>query len=316
MTTAQAQKTAISLETTCENDCIFCRDARSLQRKGSSPASLLAALKDWIRQAADRGVRELEIGGSEPLNGPLLFALLDVAKQQGMKDITLITTGRKLKSMRLLRRLCSQGVTCFRIPIYGSKKRIHEAVTRTPGSFRDLIHALENLKRVEATTYLRCLALRCNQGDLSNLTRTVLKKFPQMHFGIADLKPTSESLIFYRNIFPGYRSLFPHLKKAYQCFKAARPLTPGFIDYFFSALLSFPFCLIDRIDPRFLKTQTAKKILRDKDFRDSDSSYSYARRCRPAPCRGCRYRDACPGLYTVSYLAYGEGDLFTHPKNG
>jgi len=137
-----------------------------------------------------------------------------------------------------------------------------------------------------------------------------------MHFGIANLKPTSGSLFFCRNIFSGYRSLFPYLKKAYPCFKAARPLTSGSIDYFFRALLSFPFCPIDRIDPWFLKMQTAKKILRDKDFRDSDSSYSYASRCRPAPCRRCRHRDACPGLYAVSYLVYGEGDLFTHPKNG
>lgn len=136
------RKLIVNLTYQCNNHCVFCaigdRSARHAAR-----ADVEAAL----RAHRSAGCNLLDLDGGEPSLHPDLMPLVELARELGYRPITLITNGRRLAYRAFAKRLVAAGVDQILVSLHGPDARVHEALTRVPGSYdqtwRGLQHALE-----------------------------------------------------------------------------------------------------------------------------------------------------------------------------
>lgn len=80
----------------------------------------------------------------EPTLNPLLPWLVRTAKDLGYREVALITNGRKLADDAYLHRLLDAGLNVLTVSIHGGSRKLHEGLTRTPGSFAQTLRGIRN----------------------------------------------------------------------------------------------------------------------------------------------------------------------------
>lgn len=80
----------------------------------------------------------------EPTLNPLLPWLVRTAQELGYREVALITNGRKLADAAYLHRLLDAGLNVLTISIHGGTQKLHEGLTRTPGSFSQTLRGIRN----------------------------------------------------------------------------------------------------------------------------------------------------------------------------
>ncbi|MDQ7781828.1 MAG: radical SAM protein [Desulfomonilaceae bacterium] len=133
----------------CNNDCIFCYESyhEKNPRGHATPAEIV---EKTLKLVNETGWDRVVISGGEPT---LYSGLREVVRQ--LKDhglfVTLFTNGRVLHEKAKTEQLVVAGVDAFHIPVHSDSERIHDAITRSEGSFRETITGISNLK--EARSY-------------------------------------------------------------------------------------------------------------------------------------------------------------------
>jgi hypothetical protein len=175
----------LALPAPCGQKCSFC----TMQRWGAAGANVsnatVEALRAELRAAREAGADRLRLNGIEPLNSPVLFDLLDYARELGFDTVDLFSTCRPLADRAFAERFAAampERVHAY-VPIYGATPQTHDAVTGTPGSFEAILAALRHLRelrqpgwRIACTTVLsrqnaheieaiRALGLRESDGQ-------------------------------------------------------------------------------------------------------------------------------------------------------
>lgn len=299
----------IGLKTACDNNCIFCRDTKYKYHRDWNNYDDIALLKSEVASAAREGYTEVKFFGSEPLNHPDILQLIEYARLCNIKHIAINTTGRKLKDTVFLKKLVMAGVTTFRLPIYGSNRKYHDSVTGTSGSFSDLMQALDNLSKLNVGVYLTCLVLRSNYKNIALLTKFIIEKYPSMYFGFNQVKPFSNSFIEYKKAVPSYRQSSESLKMALRIYKSKRPSSNKGIDDFYMKILSFPPCIVFKMDKDLLLLPFVSRAINRKEHKSSDEGFLYANRYKISACKKCMYDKRCTGVYKLYLKAYGVGEF-------
>jgi len=295
----------ILLKTACNNDCIFCRDIKRKYHKHWNAYDRIGILNSEIVSAVKKGCTAIKFTGSEPLDYPYILQLTEYAHQHNIRNISIATTGRRLKDPIFLKKLIKAGINLVKLPIYGSDRKYHDSVTRAPGSFEDLIRALDNLSKLKVDTYLTCLVLRSNYKNISDLTRFIVEKYPSMYFGFIQVKPFSGSLIEYKKAVPSYSQVLKSLKKALELYKEKRSDSFRGTDYFYDQILSFPPCIIFKINKDLLLLPSASRVINREKYKIFDESFPYAYRSQISACKKCKYEKSCSGIYKLYLKAYG-----------
>lgn len=156
----------------CNNNCIFCTESRERPVKNYVTADLKEAAKYY--QGVDFAV-------GEPTINPNLPDYIKMAKEAGFKELEITTNGRMLAVPGYAEKLARAGISRFKISIHGSSPRVHDALTRTPGSFRQTAAGLLSVSRLKRGYGLTIDTLttvtKLNYRDIPDLL-TLLLKFP------------------------------------------------------------------------------------------------------------------------------------------
>ncbi len=134
------EKIIVNVSYRCNNHCRFCAVA-DRDRADGDPARQIR----WIRDAWLRGVRLLDLDGGEPLLYPMLFDLLEAARDY--RRVTITTNGRMLAYETLARKLSSYENLDLLISLHGANPAVHDALTRAPGSYRQTLQGIRNAAR-------------------------------------------------------------------------------------------------------------------------------------------------------------------------
>lgn len=126
----------------CDRNCHFC-DVPGGGFEGR-PSSLPGAMAS-LRALRSRYSRLLITGG-EPTGLEWLKDLLEGAKRYEFSSIWMQTHGGKFSNLEYAQEMVNAGLTGVDVPLYGSTARIHDAVTRTPGSFRASLKGIRTLQ--------------------------------------------------------------------------------------------------------------------------------------------------------------------------
>jgi len=129
----------------CNNNCIFCMEEDREGRKVTN-ARTDDALVRWILEQ-NPGAEEICFTSGEPTTNPSLPKWTKMAKDAGARRVSVMTNGRALSYDRYTRKLLAAGMRRFYVSIHGHTEKLHEGLTRTPGSFAQTVDGIRTVAR-------------------------------------------------------------------------------------------------------------------------------------------------------------------------
>lgn len=149
-----------------------------------------------ITEAHDLGCRESQFIGGEPFlyrgeNGETVLDLAEYARTIGYEFVEIFTNATLITSEKV-RRIQELGL-CVGITLFSDDPTVHDAISRTPGSHRMTLRALEMLKRAEVPTRVGTVVMRPNQRTIGS-TQTLIQDMGFTDNGIDVLRPQGRGI--------------------------------------------------------------------------------------------------------------------------
>ncbi|MBU0579813.1 MAG: radical SAM protein [Candidatus Margulisbacteria bacterium] len=138
------KKSVVLLGYSCNNKCIFC----TFGHKGRDTFEPWLEVKRKIYQEKKNGSTYLELIGGEPTIYPAYIELVRYAKELKYNNIVSATNGRAIAYLDYARKLVEAGITELIFSIHGHEAWLHDKQTQVPGSFKQLIKGIKNLKKI------------------------------------------------------------------------------------------------------------------------------------------------------------------------
>lgn len=134
------KKKWISVTGLCNNNCIFCLDGERRDRFHKKDSEIRVQIEEGIEEGAER----LVLSGGEPTVHPDILDFVRYGKEVGYKRIQIISNGRMLAYSRFLDDIVKAGLDETTFSIHGHTARLHESMTRVPGSFKQIVAGMRN----------------------------------------------------------------------------------------------------------------------------------------------------------------------------
>ena len=136
----------LAIDTECGQRCCFC-SVKAYVRPLDEGAVALERIRVQLRMARAQGVREVRLNGIDPLTFSRVLEVLDTIRELGFPKLSVYSPCRRLADpvfrAEFLQRMPTEFI--ISVPLYGVTAAAHEAVTNTPGSFAEVMAALEGL---------------------------------------------------------------------------------------------------------------------------------------------------------------------------
>ncbi len=120
--------------------------------------------------------------GGEPTTHPQFIDLLKGTREEFPdNEIIIATNGRMFSYMPFLEKFMSFDPTRIEIPIHGSTAKLHDAITRVPGSFDQAIAGIKNVLKIRKPhqkVEVRIIILKPNLPDIGNILKLVSEDLP------------------------------------------------------------------------------------------------------------------------------------------
>jgi len=261
------------LENPCTHDCVMCRSK-------PLPPTPLERIRRWLRGNEEVGLTRLGLVGNEPLAHPEIDAVVAEARACGFERFDTLTTGAPVAGPERARWLVEQGIGGYAVPLYARDPAIHDAITRSPGSHRDTLAAIGNLRELGADVHVHANLLRQNLAVASDLERFVAEELG-LPFCLVPVRPKDANRTF-EELAPTYTDMADQLDV--------------------STLVAFPLCVAARISspdlpPADIVADVLKVYVLDQPF------------VKSARCRECGIRERCAGTFQAYLDLYGDGEL-------
>lgn len=125
----------------CNNNCDKCDKNTELRE--------LIHIKRAVEEARSLS-DNIIISGREPAIRADIFEIVKYCKYMGFKKIGVESNGRVFYYKDFCERMVGAGVDFFRIYLFSRHSNVHDAVTKTKGSFTQTLKGIENLLRLKA----------------------------------------------------------------------------------------------------------------------------------------------------------------------
>ena len=261
----------------CNSNCIMCPTPEYTRRNSDDPC--IARL---IELASHMSVHtpHITVTGGEPfLAGKDIFGLFGFCRSKFPDtEFLVLTNGRvfALKEYCELLKETAPDNTILGIPIHGSCAVVHDAITRTPGSFNQTISGLQNLHNLGVRLELRIVVCRMNITDLANTARLIASVLPNAErVCIMGMEMTGNAHVNRDMVWIPYQQSAPFVAEATDVLIGAG------IDV---RLYNYPLCTVDHK----YWTICYKSI--------TDHKIRYAQ-C----CENCSVKDACGGVFAGTF---------------
>ena len=302
MTEPRVLKTVLFLGYRCNNNCVFCvaADKRAMAER---PLRDEAAL---IARAAAEGSRYLEFVGGETTLRDDLPSLVRYARRCGFTTVCMATNGRMYAYPDFAKSMVDAGLTDVLFSIHGDTDELHDSLTRAPGSFRQLLDGIANLRRlgferIGSNTTL----VTSNIGSLAGIGRLIL-----------DLGIRNSEFIFVDpnegGAYARFDELVPRIAEAAPRMRELLDLGRGRSPHW--CVRYVPLChflgyedqISETIERRMFRTRHFAPEFQNLDVENSRRDYG---RVRPPRCGGCALYDECEGIFREYYRRRGDEEL-------
>ena len=137
------------------------------------------SFRQWIeliKEGAELGCQQCQFIGGEPLlyrgqSGETVLDLSQAARSVGYEFVEIFTNATLITTNKI-QRIKELGLH-IAVSLYSSKPQIHDAVTRTPGSFQKTMRALKMLRQAQIPTRVETILMRTNQKTVEETMKLV-----------------------------------------------------------------------------------------------------------------------------------------------
>lgn len=163
----------------CNSNCIMCPCSERSRKNGQlTTAGELITMVDYMPE----DVAHLTLTGGEPtlLKEDFFRFLSHVQAHRSQTHFQLLTNGRAFCDYRFTQRFiqCLPDHIDVGIPLYGYDAETHDAITRTPGSFKQAVIGIHNLLHYHIDVEVRVVLTKQNVDYLPRIAAYIAKYLP------------------------------------------------------------------------------------------------------------------------------------------
>jgi len=267
----------------CNSNCIMCPSA-DYSRKNGNVADI-PKLIDIAKHIPSNAVH-LTITGGEPfVAGEELFTFIEYLKEKFVKTEFLFLTNGRIFAVDSFVKSFSKNIpdnSILGIPVHGSCREIHDAITQTKGSFDQTISGIKKLLEEKIRVELRIVVSAINKDDISNIARLIVNEIPKVSYiSIMAMEMTGSAFVNRDKVWIPYS----------EAFLAVREAVNILLNYGIDVkLYNFPLCSVKKE----YWTLCEKSISPDK--------VRYSRKCRE-----CTEKYSCGGVFNGTMVLAEEG---------
>lgn len=226
------RKIYCTINSICNNNCINCFLSKNFKENEEilSMEKLQRAFNNIKIEEGDI----IEVNGGEPTLHPQLIDILAFLRSNFPVKIVLLTNGQKLADYNYAK-LISRFINDVVVTLYTLDEKIHDFITKTPGSFKKKIKALKNLNKLGVKLHIKTLIMKQTSKFIPELFKFCLSTFDNFHFNINSLHMVHGAWENRKLIGIRFQEAVPYIEKTldYAATKAV-PLS-----------VFMPMCLID-----------------------------------------------------------------------
>lgn len=291
----RAVRAVLKITYCCNQRCLFCRaDAY----RGDVPDVPPEAVLRKALEARNRGATMVVFSGGEPL---LRRDLPRLARAVGALGLSwgLITNGRRLADPEVRQRLLDLGLAYVHTSLHGATAEVHDRLVADPGSFQDVMMALQGLKDSGIERHVNTVLTRPNLDQVTAITDLLVPLGPLSH-KLCLAEP--------RGPLPGIDwTLLPPPEAAGQVAqqavaRAEQRLQDSGIQV---VIEGFPLCQIPSATHAVSGLRAHGILWISEGFEDDLYPTDAGPRVFPPLCDTCARRADCPGVYSGYAERYG-----------
>ncbi len=304
----KTHKTVIFAGYRCNNSCSFCMEAD----KRDLPVRSTTEIKDEMIAARSRGSVYLEMIGGEMTIRPDFIELIKFGSDLGFSTVMIASNGRMFAYEKIARDALSAGLNSVVFSIHGHNAEIHDSLTRSPGSFDQLMKGMENVK-----TIAQEMGLKVGIGTNSCVVKQNYKNLPELGKLIRSFDIRNSEFIFvdcneggafndFKGLVPKISDVAPYVRECLDIGKKDR------VDHWhirYVPLCYFPDHLDQISEIQEAETFHTEHIAQDFQNYNVEGSRKEIGRVRTEKCKECRLYDTCEGIWTKYFEVYGDAEL-------
>jgi len=274
----------VKLTFDCNNRCLFCVQG---DKRHECAAKSAESVRAMLEDAYYSGARDAVFTGGEPTLYPELLAVVSHAKKTGYRRIQIQTNGRMLCYESFCTRLIKAGARHFSVSLHGASPKVHDSLTRVPGSFSQTTRGIRLLKKLGASVGTNTVIVQTNVRALPSIAGLLVRlgvdrmqfAFPHILGGAAKNKAevVPPIILAARNAMKGLE----------RGIKAGTTVS----------VEAIPACLLPGFEKYMVEKRLGETIVFDSGFTLPRASYN--RICEGKAlgprCRACRYFSTCEG---------------------
>lgn len=284
----------------CNSNCLFCVIGDKLFTGDRSTAEVLQELR-----ASRATCEDVVFTGAEVTIRRDFLTLVRAAKKLGYRTIQIQTNGRMLAYPELCRRAVEAGANEFSPSVHGADARTHDALTRSRGSFEQIIAAIGNLVALQQRVVTNTVIARQNAEQLPAMARMFVELGVQQ-FQLAFPHPTGHAATHFRQVVPRMEHVAPRVHEALAIGRAAG------IDCMAEAI---PYCHMQGFEREVAELHIPPTEIVYDGYVVPDYAHDRVHRgkTRFAQCATCRFEPVCEGPWREYPEAVGSGEFVPVP---
>ncbi len=285
----------IKVGTLCNNNCRFC--AQAMYRIYNKT---LDRIKKDLEKARSDGCDEVVITGGEPTVRRDLFDIVRYAKKLGFDIIQIQTNGRMFYYKRFCEKLIDAGANEFGPAIHGHIPEVHDYLTRAPGSFKQTLTGIKNLKSLGQVVTTNTVIVKANYRFAPEIAQ-LLVDLKVDRFQLAFVHATGNANVYLESIMPVMSLAVPYLKRGMQIGNEAG--IPCSVE-------AVPFCMMRGYEKNVSELYIPQTEVREYQnvFLHFEETRKTIKRKFPQ-CRKCKYNSICEGPWKEYPETFGDSEF-------
>jgi len=288
----------------CNNNCLFC--CEGWHRK--FPEKTTIEIKNDLTIAKQNNVNRVIFMGGEPSIRKDIIDLVSFSKKLQFKEIFLITNGRMFSNKSFTDNIINAGMTHVVFSLLSSSKEIHDSLTRSPGSFDQLIQGLRNVKQYnEVIVGINTCIIKQNYEHLPDLVEYLTQPLLYPKFiGFILVNPYGNAWDNFDNIVPKLSEIKPFIHEA---------INIGLKSKIKVTAEAVPFCYMKGYEKHVTELHMSEERIKNtpKGTKHDLNKARQEVKVKGSQCKKCKFDPVCEGIWNNYAKQYGLKELIPIP---
>lgn len=291
----------------CNNNCVMCSLETSKKSEINRTTEEIALEMEKGRK---QGFERVEFTGGEPGIREDIFYLIQYADDLGFKEIGISTNGRIFYYPQICRKFVESGLNRVNISLHGHKNRLHDAISRTKGSFEHTLKGIKNIQKFPSVSLeIASVVCRINFEHLKEIGFFIFNSLGIERWIALDLIPDGNALCLYKGLSVRLLDLSDSLVEISQMLSKK-----SHVSFFDFPLCLFPDFFRESNFVSFIVAKERGEISEQKGYNPTrigkiNNKYTDKHKIRVSVCKNCIFDARCGGIWRRYNELYGDGEI-------